>query len=127
MKTVLIVDDSPGMRKMIGRCLRDIPDIQIAEADSGLTAVECLGLRSIDLMTLDLEMPELDGAAVTQFVRSLERFKRLPIVMITTRVESVLRSTLLAQGVSHYITKPFNPEELVGIVRQMLESNPDVS
>ena len=125
MKTILIVDDSPGMRKMIRKCLRELPDVQLEEADGGLAAIERLGLGPVDLMTLDLQMPDMDGAAVLQFVRSHDSFKRLPVIMVTTRTDSALRSALVDQGVSRYLTKPFNPDEIVGIVRQMLESTPD--
>ena len=122
MKTILIVDDSPGMRKMIRRCLQELPDVQLEEADGGLAAIERLGLGPVDLMTLDLQMPDMDGAEVLQFVRSHDSFKRLPIIMITTRAEAALRSALVEQGASRYLTKPFNPDEIIGIVRQMLES-----
>ena len=126
MKTILIVDDSPGMRKMIRRCLQELPDVQLEEADGGLAAIERLGLGPVDLMTLDLQMPDMDGAEVLQFVRSHDSFKRLPIIMITTRAEAALRSALVEQGVSRYLTKPFNPDEIIGIVRQMLESTSGV-
>jgi CheY-like chemotaxis protein len=113
------------VRKVIRRHLQELSDVRLEEADSGLAEIERLGLGPVDLMTLDLQMPDMDGAAVLQFVRSYDSFNRLPIVMITTGADSTLGSPLMDQGLLHYLAKPFRHDEIVGLVRQMLESTPD--
>ncbi len=120
MPEVLVVDDSKVMRDMIAACLRPEPSLTITHAASGLEAIERLSLKSFDLLVLDLNMPDIGGLEVVEFVRSQDKLRELPILIVTTRGEESSRTAVLAAGASRYMTKPFAPDVILAEVRSML-------
>jgi len=120
MHTVLVVDDSPTMRRMVMTALRRLDGVRFDEASNGLEAIERLTLKQIDLMVLDLNMPDIHGLEVVQFVRSHTLFRELPIVVLTTRGDEASRGALLAAGASSYMTKPFDPATITRQVAELL-------
>ncbi len=120
-KHILIVDDSPTMRRMIITSLRGLPAVTFDEAGSGLEAIEHLALMPVDLITLDLNMPDMHGLEVIQFVRRHHAYRHIPIVVITTKTEELSRTSILAAGAHHYITKPFSPQILAALVKELLQ------
>jgi two-component system chemotaxis response regulator CheY len=118
---VLVVDDSPTMRRMVVTSLRAVSRIRSSEAGSGLEAIEQLAVRPIDLMVLDLNMPDMHGMEVIDFVRGHRAYRNIPIVVLTTKGESVSREKALAAGANHYLTKPFDPTNLAQIVTSLLK------
>jgi two-component system chemotaxis response regulator CheY len=91
-----------------------------AEASTGLEAIERLALAPFDAMTLDLNMPDMHGVEVLAFVRQQERFRTMPVVVISTRGEPETQEALLAAGASAYVTKPFEPAGFLHEVRRVL-------
>lgn len=122
MHTVLVVDDSPTMRRMVMAALRKLDGVRFDEASNGLEAIEQLTLHQVDLMILDLNMPDMHGLEVVQFVRSHHHFRDLPIVVLTTRGDEPSRGTLIAAGASSYMTKPFDPAAITRQVAELLSS-----
>jgi two-component system chemotaxis response regulator CheY len=120
MSDILVVDDSKVMRDMIVACLRADTALEFTQAASGLEAIEQLSLKHFDLVVLDLNMPDIGGIEVTQFVRSQPTSKELPIVIVTTRGDEASRARALEAGASRYMTKPFTPEEILVEVRALL-------
>src|ERR1700721_2658548 len=82
---ILVVDDSKVMRDMIVACLRPRADFSFTHASSGLEAIERLSLRPFGLVVLDLNMPDIGGIEVVEFVRGQDKLKTLPIIIVTTR------------------------------------------
>ena len=123
MKTILIVDDSSTMRRMIAASLRELQNIRFDEASSGLEAIERLALTPVDLIMLDLNMPDMHGREIVEFVRKHQLYRKIPIIVLTTRGDEASRSSLLAAGATVYLTKPFLPHLLTAEVRGLLESN----
>src|SRR5436309_13266189 len=117
---VLLVDDSKVMREMIVACLRPEQGIVFSHAASGLEAIERLSLKAYDLVILDLNMPDIGGVEVVEFIRSQDRLRKLPILIVTTRGDEASRSRALDAGASRFMTKPFSPESLLGEVRGLL-------
>jgi two-component system chemotaxis response regulator CheY len=117
---ILVVDDSKVMREMIVACLLGVPSLEFSQAASGLEAIERLSLGSFDLMFLDLNMPDIGGFEVVEFVRSQDALKELPIVIVTTRGEEATRTRALSLGASRYMTKPFQPDEVVNQLKSLL-------
>ena len=95
---ILIVDDSKVMREMIAACLRGEANLQFTHAASGLEAIERLSLGRFDLVVLDLNMPDISGIEVLEFVRAQDNLKTLPIVVVTTRGDEASRASALAAG-----------------------------
>jgi two-component system chemotaxis response regulator CheY len=109
---ILVVDDSNIMRQMIVACLRSLEGAEFAQAASGLEAIERLSLAPYDLLVLDLNMPDIGGFEVIEFVRAQDRLKDLPILVVTTRGDDGSRARALGSGASAFLTKPFTPEEI---------------
>src|SRR3954467_14967768 len=120
MDRTLVVDDSPTMRRMVMASLRDVCEGGFLQAASGLEAIEQLALGPVALIILDLNMPDMHGLEVLSFVRSHERFRHVPIVVLTTRDDGGSRAAVLDGGASLYLTKPFAPLALAGEVRALL-------
>jgi two-component system chemotaxis response regulator CheY len=123
MTDILVVDDSKVMRDMIVACLRADSAFEFTQAASGLEAIEQLSLKHFDLLVLDLNMPDIGGIEVTQFVRSQPTSNSLPIVIVTTRGDEESRARALEAGASRYMTKPFTPDEILYEVRSLLAMN----
>jgi two-component system chemotaxis response regulator CheY len=121
---ILVVDDSKVIREMIVACLRAQGDLHFTHAASGLEAIERLSLKSFDLVFLDLNMPDIGGIEVLEFVRGQERLKTLPIIVVTTRGDDASRSQALAAGATRFVTKPFAPDALLAEARSLLARTP---
>src|SRR3954470_20444183 len=121
MYSILVVDDSATMRRMVIASLRAVADIQCNQASTGLEAIEQLALAPVDLIVLDLNMPDMHGLEVLQFVRGHQRSQAIPIIVLTTRGDEDSRTAAVAAGASAYLTKPFAPQLLVEQVRALLE------
>jgi two-component system chemotaxis response regulator CheY len=121
MTQILVVDDSKVMRDMIVACLRGLPGATFTQAGSGLEAIERLSLAHFDAVVLDLNMPDISGVEVLEFVRAQDRLKTLPIVVVTTRGDDASRAQALQAGASQYMTKPFTPEAIVAAVTELLQ------
>lgn len=120
MKRLLIVDDSPTMRRMVLASLRELKGVTFDQAGSGLEAIEQLAISPVDLMVLDLNMPDMHGMEVVQFVRSHQTYRAIPIIILTTRGDESSRSAALDLGATLYLTKPFLPNALCARVRELL-------
>jgi two-component system chemotaxis response regulator CheY len=119
---ILVVDDSKVMRDMVVACLRAHGELEFTHAASGLEAIEQLSLKPFDLVVLDLNMPDIGGIEVVEFVRAQDKLKRLPVIVLTTRGDEVSRTRALEVGASQFMTKPFTPETLLSAVRDLLGS-----
>ena len=121
MYTILIVDDSPTIRRMVRASLDTLPDTMFAEAASGLEAIETLAVTSVQMVILDLNMPDMHGLDVLRFVRSHDHYKDVPVMILTTRGDQPSRDEALRAGASAYMTKPFSPSVLTASVRDLLD------
>ena len=97
--------------------------VKSTQAGSGLEAIERLAIEPVDLMVLDLNMPDMHGMEVIDFVRSHQAYRDIPIVVLTTKGEESSRKDDLAAGANHYLTKPFNPQQLADVVGSLLRAN----
>jgi two-component system, chemotaxis family, chemotaxis protein CheY len=120
MSHILIVDDSPTIRRMVKASLAPI-DAEFIEAASGLEAIERLALGPIQLMVLDLNMPDMHGLEVLGFVRANQKFQQLPVLVLTTRNEPESRAAAMQAGATGYMTKPFTAQALLAEARGMIE------
>ena len=111
---VLIVDDSAAIRKILQRILKhaQLPVGNILEAGDGVEALEVLRGNTIGLMLTDINMPNMDGLRLLSAVRSDDRWRELPVVVITTEgsEQKVMEAAKL--GASAYLRKPFTTEQI---------------
>ncbi len=117
---ILIVDDSPTMRRIIKNTLERIGYRQSIEASNGLEALEALNDASINFIITDWNMPEMSGLEFVTELRSRAEYTKLPVLMITTRgmKEDVLQA--VQAGVNNYMVKPFTPETLEAKINKLL-------
>lgn len=108
------------MRDMVAACLRPLGAVAFEYAASGLEAIERLALAEFELVVLDLNMPDVGGVEVVEFVRSQDALRALPILIVTTRGDDESRAAVLAAGASAFLAKPFAPAALLAEVRRLL-------
>ena len=119
MAELLVVDDSKVMRDMVAACLRPNTTIAVTQASSGLEAIEKLSMQKFDVVVLDLNMPDIGGIEVVEFVRSQDKLRTLPIIIVTTRGDEASRANALRVGATKFLTKPFTPEAILGEVNAL--------
>lgn len=122
MRTILVVDDSPTIRKMVRAALGSLTNVGFIEAGSGLQAIETLAIHPVRMVVLDLNMPDMHGLDVLRFLRSHSQYRDLPVMVLTTRGDETSRAEVLQAGATSYLTKPFSPSFLVSSVRQLLDA-----
>ena len=110
--TILFVEDSPTMRRIIANSLQRLGYSDIIEAENGVDALDKLEGKKIDLLVTDWNMPEMNGADLVKTIRNMPEYSDLPIVMITTRGMKDDVVTAMKLGVNGYVIKPFTPDVL---------------
>jgi chemosensory pili system protein ChpA (sensor histidine kinase/response regulator) len=118
--TVMVVDDSITVRKVTTRLL-ERNDMQVVTAKDGVDAVAKLQEVVPDIMLLDIEMPRMDGYELATHVRNDERFRTIPIIMITSRVGGKHRNRATEIGVDRYLGKPYQEGDLLRTIKGLLE------
>ncbi|MCH8219202.1 MAG: response regulator [Planctomycetes bacterium] len=112
-KSLLIVDDSATMRKIIMRSIR-MSGLQFdttEEAGNGVEALEKLKASPVDIILCDVNMPEMNGTELVKKVREMDSCKDTKIVMVSTESSQEFIDNLIAEGANDYITKPFTPDK----------------
>jgi two-component system, chemotaxis family, chemotaxis protein CheY len=122
MRKILIVDDSPTIRRMVAASLQTLENVVFLQASNGLEAIEILARERVSLMILDLNMPDMHGLEVLQFVRAHNQYRGLPIIVLTTKYDPESRKAALEGGASLYLTKPFEPAKLKEHTSSLLET-----
>ena len=118
-QTILVVDDDKQIVRLV-RAYLEQAGYQVLVAYDGDTALQSIRRDRPDLIVLDLMLPDKDGWEITRLVRGDPSVARRPIIMLTARVEDTDRIVGLEMGADDYITKPFNPREVVARVRAVL-------
>ncbi|MBD9367391.1 Hpt domain-containing protein [Xanthomonas sp. XNM01] len=116
---VMVVDDSLTMRKVTGRVL-ERHNFEVVVARDGVEALEKLEERVPDLMLLDIEMPRMDGYELATAMRADDRYRGVPIVMITSRTGEKHRQRAFEIGVQRYLGKPYQELDLMRNVYDLL-------
>jgi len=117
---ILVVDDNHENLKVVGNFLKE-KDYKIAMATDGKSALKILETNNIDLILLDIMMPEMDGFEVCRRLKEDPAKKDIPIIFLTARSESEDIVKGFQMGGVDYITKPFNKEELFARVHNHLQ------
>ncbi|MFN3861893.1 MAG: Hpt domain-containing protein [Roseateles sp.] len=119
---VLVVDDSLTVRRVTQRLLERV-GLRVLLAKDGLDAMERLAGDELPVVVLsDIEMPRMDGFDLVRNMRADARLARLPIIMITSRIAQKHRDYAAQLGVDHYLGKPYDEEQLLGLIRQYTQA-----
>ena len=121
--TVLIIDDDEINRQMAEMILKKNFDYRILTAESGMRGYELMQNQTVHLVLLDVSMPVWDGLKTLQFIRSNEKLKNTPVIMLTAAAdrETVVKAS--SYGVKDYLRKPFLPDELTARVAKAIWDN----
>ena len=114
-KTILVIDDEKNIRDLIKFNLES-EDYQVKTASTGKEGLDLID-DSIDLIILDLMLPEIDGLTVCKKIRNNKDYSFIPIIMLTAKSEEVDKILGLEIGADDYMTKPFSPRELLARIK----------
>jgi len=123
MPAILTVDDSRAVRTIVGKQVREL-GFDVLEAEDGIQGLEQLAQAQVDLVLLDVTMPNMDGPAMLQKMR--EGGNKTPVIMLTSESKRTIVAGAMKLGISDYILKPFKPEELRSKVLSVLQGEPGV-
>jgi two-component system chemotaxis response regulator CheY len=109
---ILLVDDSPTMRRILLNILKHLGYEDVAQAENGRDALSKLHTDQYTFVITDWNMPEMDGLTLVKLMREEEEFENIPVLMVTTRSEQEDVLEAMRAGVNNYIVKPFTPQVL---------------
>ena len=118
-KRLLVVDDEPNLLRAVAACLKT-EDYEVSTARSGHEALMQLAEAVPDLIISDIRMPGMDGYKLARQLRGSPRTALVPIVFLTAKDETVDRIEGFRAGIDAYLTKPFEPDELIAVVNGIL-------
>lgn len=121
-KNVLIVDDEPFNRTLLRSMFHGI-NTTILEAANGLEALEQLKNNDVDMVLLDVRMPEMNGHELRQKMAEMELLDQIPVVGLTATLDAEKRQDMLDSGWTEVLTKPVNPEELRSVLYQLYKDH----
>lgn len=121
MQRILIVEDSETMRALLASTLEELEQpVKISEAASGFDALRCLPREQFDLIVTDINMPDINGLELVSFAKSNDSYRDIPLVIISTEGSERDREKGISLGADAYLVKPFDPEELREVARELL-------
>ena len=121
MQRILIVEDSATMRSLLASSLEELEiPVKITEAESGFEALRLLPRFAFDLIVTDINMPDINGLELLSFVKHNDRYRDIPLVVVSTEGSDRDRDKGLDLGADHYLVKPFDPEALREVARDLL-------
>jgi two-component system, OmpR family, response regulator len=120
VQTILLVDDDPNVRRSIRYILKN-QGYRILEAHTGTAALETLRREPVDLIVLDLVMPEMDGTIVCDRIRSTPEWAQLPVIIFTVMRGEICRDWRHYVKADACLFKPFQVAELLMAVRKLLD------
>ena len=123
MPAILTVDDSRAVRTIVGKQVKEL-GFDVIEAEDGIQGLEQLANTTVDLVLLDVTMPNMDGPTMLQKMR--ESGNKTPVIMLTSESKRTIVAGAMKAGISDYILKPFKPEELRAKVLSVLQGEPGV-
>ena len=119
-RTVLIVDDFDDTRLLL-RTWFERRGFRVVEAENGVQAINLAQIEAPDLIIMDVQMPQLDGLAATRQIRSVKTLRAVPIVAVSAYGAEQFRELAHAAGCNEYVSTPFEPATLEGIVRALVQ------
>jgi two-component system chemotaxis response regulator CheY len=119
MRSILAVDDSASMRQMVSFTLRS-SGYEVIEAVDGQDALDKIGDRQVDLVLTDQNMPRMDGLTLIRQLRVQDRFKRTPILVLTTESSDEMKQAGRSAGATGWLVKPFDPARLLEVIGKVL-------
>ena len=119
-KKILIAEDSPTMRSLIVSTLSAMGDYEIFEAANGFEALRILPREKVDLVITDINMPDINGLELLNFVKGNQQYQKIPLIIVSTEGSEKDKQKGLSLGADAYLVKPFRPEQLEELILRFL-------
>lgn len=121
MKSVLIVEDSGTTRSMLKALVEEAVEVEVVEAATGFEALRHLPSRSFDLVITDINMPDINGLELINFIKKDPRYQSIRLLIVTTEKSEGDKQRGMSLGADAYITKPFKAVEFQSVLKGLLE------
>lgn len=118
---VLVVDDSPSVRRVVGNMLK-ANGWEVQTARDGMEALDVIARQTPAAVLLDIEMPRMDGYELMATVRSQEQYKHLPLIVLTSRAATKHQTRAVQLGADAYVVKPYQDEELLNTIATLVQA-----
>ena len=117
---ILVIEDSPTMRQLIGFALKRLPQAEIMEAVDGVDGLKKINSNHFELIITDINMPVMDGLKLISLIRKDINYRNIPIMIITTEGAAEDRERALTLGADAYITKPIQAGQVLDMAKSLL-------
>jgi two-component system, chemotaxis family, chemotaxis protein CheY len=118
---VLIVEDSEASRDYLAAAVASFDGVEVVATDRGFEALKLLPLHRFDLIITDIQMPDINGLELINFVKKNPNYRNTPLFIVTAEGREQDRARGLALGAAEYLVKPVKVEDLVGLLRRYLQ------
>lgn len=119
-RPILIAEDSAVTRAFLVSALEEMEDFEIVEASSGFEALKQLPRKKFSLIITDINMPDINGLELINFVKNNVNYQDIPLIVVTTEGAERDRQKGLALGADEYLVKPIDPQQLQSVVSKHL-------
>jgi two-component system chemotaxis response regulator CheY len=120
MKRILVADDSMATRALVSAALTELQNIQVERVSTGIEAIKVLSTSPVDLVLTDIHMPEINGLELVRFIKSDQRLRAIPVIVISTEAAEDDRHRALSLGADDYLPKPFTATQLQHTIKKHL-------
>ncbi|KAF0220629.1 MAG: two-component system chemotaxis family response regulator [Geobacteraceae bacterium] len=120
MKKILIAEDSSTMRSLLISTIGSLDGYEIVEAASGYDALRYLPREKVDLIITDINMPDINGLELINYIRNNPNYRDIPLFIISTERSEKDMEKGLALGANEYLTKPFDPVRLQELIHKYI-------
>lgn len=118
VKEILVIDDSPGLRKMIISCLSNhFNDFKYIEAEDGMDGLHKIKIHDIKMIIVDYHMPRMNGLEFIQKIKNMDFYSKIPIIVLTSEMDERRKAETYHAGAVVYVYKPFKWETLIKTVK----------
>jgi two-component system, chemotaxis family, chemotaxis protein CheY len=117
---ILIVEDSKASREFIASAVESVSGVEAFTTSTGFDALKLLSRQRFDLIITDINMPGINGLELINFVKKSPTYRKTPLIVITTEGREQDRAKGLALGAAEYLVKPFEPQQLEGLLMRYL-------
>ena len=117
---ILVVEDSSAMRSLVASIVESMEDHSVRQSSCGFEALRHMSQDRFDMIITDINMPDINGLEFLSYVRKNPLYKRTPLGIISTERSEKDRERGLSLGANEYLFKPFEPEELVQVIKKYL-------
>jgi len=118
-KKIVIVDDSSSILEVVGHTL-ELQGFETYRAVDGSDALQYFQGMDVSLVVTDLHMPHMNGIELIREIRSKDKYKWIPILLLTTETHQAKKAEAREAGATGWLVKPFNPERLISTVRKVI-------